>query len=67
MLVSSSGVTYTKVGNLTISSDVSSFFQWGDSSTDGSTRLRSTTAGRGALFGDKSDPFKTLGSDDSSW
>jgi len=67
MSVSSSGVTYTKVGNMTVGSDGSSFFQVGDFSADGSTRMGSTTTGRGALFGDRCDPFKTPGSDDSSW
>jgi len=67
MSVSSWGVTYTKVGNMTVGSDGSSFFQVGDCSTDGSTRMGSTTTGRGALFGDRSDPFKRLGSDDSGW
>ena len=65
--VSSSGVTYTKVGNMTVGSDGSNFTQMGDFSTDGSVRMGSTTTGRGALFGDRSDPFKTLGSDDSGW
>ena len=65
--VSSSGVTYTKVGNMTVGSDGSNFTQIGDFSTDGSVRMGSTTPGRGALFGDRSDPFKTLGSDDSRW
>ena len=67
MSVSSKGVTYTKMGNMTFGSDGSSFTQMGDFSTDGSVRMGNTTTGRGALFADKSDPFKTLGSDDSSW
>ena len=65
--VSSSGVTYTKMGNMTVGSDGSNFTQMGDFSTDGSVRMGSTTTGRGALFGERSDPFKTLGSDDSGW
>ena len=65
--VSSTGVTYTKMGNMTIGSDGSNFTQMGDFSTDGSVRMGSTTTGRGALFGERSDPFKTLGSDDSGW
>lgn len=62
--VSSSGVSYTKVGNMTVGSDGSNFTQMGDFSTDGSVRMGGTTTGRGALFGERSDPFKTLGSDD---
>jgi BRCT domain type II-containing protein len=65
--VSSSGVTYTKVGNMTVGSDGSNFTQMGDFSTDGSVRMGNTTTGRGALFADKSDPFNTSGSDDSGW
>lgn len=65
--VSSSGVSYTKVGNMTVGSDGSNFTQMGDFSTDGSVRMGSTTTGRGALFGERSDPIKTLGSDDSGW
>ncbi len=65
--VSSTGVTYTKMGNMTLGSDGSNFTQMGDFSTDGSVRMGSTTTGRGALFGERSDPFKTLGSDDSGW
>ena len=66
--VSSTGVSYTKMGNMTVGSDGSNFTQMGDFSTDGSVRMGSTTTGRGALFTDKSDPIKALGSDDhSSW
>ena len=65
--VSSKGVTYTKMGNITFGSDGSSFTQLGDFSTDGSTRMGSMTTGRGALFAEKSDPFKSIGADDSGW
>ena len=67
MSVSSTGVTYTNVGNMTIGSDGSNYTQMGNFSTDGSVRMGSMATGRGALFTDKSDPFKTLGSDDSNW
>lgn len=67
MSVSSKGVTHTNMGNMTFGSDGSNFTQMGDFSTDGSVCMRDTTTGRGALFADKSDPFKTLSSDDSSW
>jgi len=67
MSVSSTGVTYTKMGNMTFGSDGSNFTQMDDFSTDGSVRMGSTTTGRGALFTDKSDPFKTSSSDDSNW
>ena len=67
MSVSSTGVTYTKMGNMTLGSDGSNYTQMGNFSTDGSVRMGSRATGRGALFTDKSDPFKTLGSDDSNW
>ena len=67
MSVSSTGVTYTNVGNMTIGSDGSNYTQMGNFSTDGSVRMGSMATGRGALFTDKSDPFKILGSDDSNW
>ena len=68
MSVSSTGVTYTKVGNMTIGSDGSNYTQMGNFSTDGSVRMGKTATGRGALFTEKSDPFRKFGSDDdSSW
>ena len=67
MSVSSTGVTYTKMGNMTLGSDGSNYTQMSNFSTDGSVRMGSMATGRGALFTDKSDPFKTLGSDDSNW
>jgi hypothetical protein len=67
MSVSSTGVTYTNVGNMTIGSDGSNYTQMGNFSTDGSVRMGNTATGRGALFTEKSDPFKKFGSDDSNW
>ena len=67
MSVSSTGVTYTKMGSMTFGSDGSNYTQMGNFSIDGSVRMGSMATGRGALFTDKSDPFKTLGSDDSNW
>ena len=64
MSVSSSGVTYTKVGNMTVGSDGSSFFQVGDFSTDGSTRMGSTATGIGAVFNNPNDDFG-IGSSES--
>ena len=66
--VSSSGVTYTKMGNMTVGSDGSNFTQMGDFSIDGSVRMGGMATGRGALFTDKPDAFKKFGmDDDSSW
>ena len=45
MSVSSTGVSYTKMGNMTVGSDGSNFTQMGDFSTDGSVRMGSTTTG----------------------
>ena len=67
MSVSSTGVTYTKMGNMTLGSDGSNYTQMGNFSTDGSVRMGSMATGKGALFTDKPDPFKGLGSDDSNW
>ena len=50
MSVSSEGVTYNKMGNMTYGSDGSSFNQVGSFSSDGSTRMGSMATGRGALF-----------------
>ena len=55
MSVSSSGVSYNKMGDVTIGSDGSSFIQMGDFSTDGSTRMGCTTTGLGAVFNDEHD------------
>jgi hypothetical protein len=68
MSVSPTGVTYTKMGYMTVGSDGSNFTQMGDFSTDGSVRMGSTSTGRGALFTEKSDAFKKFGlDDDSGW
>ena len=68
MSVSSTGVTYTKMGNMTVGSDGSNFTQMGSFSTDGSTRMGSIATGRGALFTDKPEAFNEFDSDgDSNW
>ena len=64
--VSSTGVTYTKMGNMTVGSDGSTFTQMGSFSTDGSVRMGSSATGRGALFTKKQDAFKKFGMDDDS-
>ena len=61
MSVSSTGDTYTKMGNMTVGSDGSTFTQIGSFSTDGSVRMGSSATGRGALFNNKRDDV-----DDSS-
>ena len=48
--VSSTGVTYTKMGNMTYGSDGSSYNQIGSFSSDGSTRMGNMATGKGALF-----------------
>ena len=53
--VSSTGVTYTNMGNMTVGSDGSTFTQMGSLSTDGSVRMGSSATGRGALFNTKRD------------
>ena len=65
MSVSSTGVTYTKMGNMTLGSE--NYTQMGNFSTDGSVRMGNTATGRGALFTEKSDPFRKFGSDDTNW
>ena len=55
MSVSSVGVTYTKMGNMTYGSDGSRYNQVGSFSSVGSVRMGSTTTGRGALFTDSCD------------
>ena len=57
MSVSSEGVTYTKMGNMTYGSDGSSYNQVGSFSSDGSTRMGSTATGIGAVFNNSSDDF----------
>ena len=68
MSVSSVGVTYTKMGNMTYGSDGSCYNQIGSFSSDGSTRMGSMATGRGALFSESSDEHqKSSGLDDSNW
>jgi hypothetical protein len=55
MSVSTSGVTYSTMGNLTVGSDGSTFTQMGNFSTDGSTRMGSTATGLGAVFNKQDD------------
>lgn len=56
--VSSEGVTYTNIGSNTFGSDGSTFTQFGSFSSDGSTRMGSTSSGLGAVFNDSRDDFK---------
>jgi hypothetical protein len=66
--VSSDGTTYTKMGPTTVGSDGSVFTQMGTFSTDGSTRMGSTSTGLGAVFNDqKEDKFGFNGHDDDKW
>jgi hypothetical protein len=48
--ISSEGVTYTTIGNITTGSDGSSFTKMGSFSSDGSTRLGSFATGIGSVF-----------------
>ena len=64
--VSSTGVTYTQMGNMTVGSDGSSYTQMGNLSTDGSVRMGSSATGRGALFTEKQEALKKFGMDDDS-
>jgi hypothetical protein len=66
MSVSSTGVTYTKMGDMTVGSDGSSFTQMGSFSTDGSIRMGSSATGRGGLFTEKQDALKKFGMDEES-
>ena len=68
MSVSSDGVTYTKMGNMTYGSDGSSYDQIGSFSSDGSTRMGSMATGKAAVFIDASDAHrKSSELSDSSW
>ena len=68
MSVSSEGVTYTTMGNMTYGSDGSSYNQVGSFSSDGSIRMGSMATGKGALFNESSDEHrKSVRLDDSSW
>lgn len=51
--VSSDGVTYTTMGNMTTGSDGSTFTKTGSFSSDGSTRMGNTATGLGAVFHDR--------------
>ena len=53
--VSSDGTTYTSMGSATVGSDGSMFTQLGSFSSDGSTRIGSTTTGLGAIFNKPDD------------
>jgi len=64
--VSSTGVTYTTMGNMTVGSDGSRFTKTGSFSTDGSVRMGSSVTGRGALFTEKQYALKKFGMDDDS-
>jgi hypothetical protein len=51
--ISSDGTTYTKMGSTTVGSDGSVFTQMSSFSTDGITRMGSTSIGIGAVFNDR--------------
>ena len=53
--VSSDGTTYTRMSSTTVGSDGSMFTQMGCFSTDGSSRIGSTTTGLGAVFNKQDD------------
>ena len=53
--VSSNGTTYTRMGVNTVGSDGSFFTKMGAFSSDGSTRMGSTSTGLGAVFNDPDD------------
>ena len=55
--VSSTGVTYNKVGDYTVGSDGSSFTNMGDFSSDGSARIGNFATGLGAVFNSKDSDF----------
>ncbi len=66
--VSSTGVTYTKMGETTFGSDGSVFTQMGDFSTDGSTRMGNTATGLGAVFNEpKQSRFGFDSEDADKW
>jgi len=64
--VSSTGITYTQMGNMTVGSDGSSYTQMGNLSTDGSVPMGSSATGCGALFTEKQDALKKFGMDDDA-
>ena len=56
--ISSDGTVYNRMGNTTMGSDGSIFTQMGSFSSDGSTKMGSTTTGLGAVFNkDDEDRF----------
>lgn len=66
--IASEGTTYTKMGSTTVGSDGSVFTQMGSFSTDGSTRMGSTSTGLGAVFNDRRvDKFRFNTDDDDKW
>lgn len=66
--IASDGTTYTKMGTTTVGSDGSVFTQMGSFSTDGSTRMGSTSTGLGAVFNDRrEDKFRFNTDDDDKW
>ena len=66
--ISSDGTIYTKMGTTTVGSDGSVFTQMGSFSTDGSTRMGSTSTGLGAVFNDRSENnFEHNKLDDDKW
>ena len=50
--VSTTGTTYTKMGNTTMGSDGSFYTQMGSFSSDGSIRMGAGSTGIGAIFND---------------
>ena len=67
--ISTDGTTYTKMGSTTVGSDGSVFTQMGSFSTDGSTRMGSTSTGIGAVFNDRAQDTFGFDShdDDDKW
>ena len=55
--VSSTGTTYTTMGNNTYGSDGSVFTQTGSFSSDGSTRMGNNATGLGAVFNKQDDDW----------
>ena len=53
--VSSKGTIFTHMGSTTVGSDGSVFTQTGKFSSDGSSRMGSTTTGLGAVFNNKDE------------
>ncbi len=53
--VSSKGTVFSHMGSTTLGSDGSVFTQMGSFSSDGSSRMGSTTTGLGAVFNNKDE------------